>query len=95
MRIGMYSPEIIYKPGKENIVADMLSRLFEDPDATQICNEDYTDRVVATLRRSAGSEVSESESEDVEIDTDTEEELDASGEDRIGSGRGARGTTRK
>jgi len=27
----MYSPEIIYKPGKENILADMLSRLFEDP----------------------------------------------------------------
>ena len=56
MRIGMYSLEICYKPGNENIVADMLSRLFEDPDAIPCAAEDFTDRVVATIEAADSAE---------------------------------------
>lgn len=48
LRLSLYDLEIFYKPGKENVVADMLSRL---PDEDQVASEDndYHDNLIAWL----------------------------------------------
>ena len=48
MRLANYEFEIIYKPGKENTLADMLSRLPEEDDQTPI-EKDFQDMIIACI----------------------------------------------
>lgn len=56
--LELYAPEIVYKPGQENIVADILSRMnFESPSvppASQPMEPEYIfatwDKLPPTLR---------------------------------------------
>ncbi|CAF0997136.1 unnamed protein product [Brachionus calyciflorus] len=48
IRLSQYNFEIMYKPGKDNIVADMLSRLPDENQYTDSDN-DYLDNLVAAV----------------------------------------------
>ena len=49
IRLAIYEFEIRYKPGRENIVADMLSRLFDENDVNENPEDDYFDVLVAAV----------------------------------------------
>ena len=50
MRIALYEFIILYKPGKENFLADFLSRLNEETPAEDADEEnDYHDQLVASI----------------------------------------------
>lgn len=48
LRLAYYNLEINYKPGSENVIEDMLSRLPEENEENEDANEDI-DCLVATL----------------------------------------------
>ena len=47
IRLAAYEFEIRYKPGKEHIVADMLSRLFDENDVNNNREDEYFDIIIA------------------------------------------------
>ena len=49
IRLAIYEFEIRYKSGRENVVADMLSRLFEDNDVKENPEDDYFDVLIAAI----------------------------------------------
>ena len=50
MRMALYEFIILYKPGKENFLADFLSRLNEETPADDADEEnDYHDQLVASI----------------------------------------------
>ena len=49
IRLAVYEFEIRYKPGKENIVADMLSRLFDENDVNNNPEDEYFDIIIAAV----------------------------------------------
>jgi hypothetical protein len=60
MRMALYEFIVIYKPGKENLLADFLSRINEDnleldPDE----QNDYHDQLVALTEVSTEKEINE------------------------------------
>jgi len=50
-RLSSYSFTILYKPGKENLVADALSRVYDDEELVPVApsDEDYNDSIVAAI----------------------------------------------
>jgi len=50
-KLSAYSFTIFYKPGKENVVADALSRMYDDEENIPIApsDEDYHDMVIAAI----------------------------------------------
>ena len=49
IRLGIYQFEIRYKPGRENVVADMLSRLFDDDAVNENMEDEYFDILIAAI----------------------------------------------
>jgi len=50
-RLSSYSFTILYKPGKENLVADALLRVYDDEELVPVApsDEDYNDSIVAAI----------------------------------------------
>ena len=55
MRLALYEFFVKFKPGKENVVADFLSRLDEQEPSNH--NEDYHDQLVANVEMETGAQV--------------------------------------
>ena len=49
IRLGIYQFEIRYKPGLENVVADMLSRLFDEDAVNANIEDEYFDILIAAI----------------------------------------------
>jgi len=49
MQLAIYEYEIRYKKGKENIIADALSRLLSENEIDPNNDEDYLDILIATI----------------------------------------------
>jgi len=51
VRLANYNFTIVYKPGKENIIADSLSRMYDDEEIIPLApsDEDYEDLVIASI----------------------------------------------
>ena len=49
IRLSIYDFEIRYKPGKENVVADWLSRLPDENLINENEQDDYLDNLVAAV----------------------------------------------
>ena len=66
MRMTLYEFKVIYKPGKDNYLADFLSRLNEDEaEIEENEGEDYHDQLVASVTIEEMSENSVSENEEI------------------------------
>ena len=49
LRLSIYEFEIRYKPGHENIVADALSRLFDENEINENPDDDFFDILIAAI----------------------------------------------
>ena len=49
IRLAIYEFEIQFKPGRGNVVEDMLSRLFEENDANENSEDDHFDVLIAAI----------------------------------------------
>ena len=49
IRLGIYQFEIRCKPGRENVVTDMLSRLFAEDAVNENLEDEYFDILIATI----------------------------------------------
>ena len=52
IRIAVYEFEVRYIPGKENIVADMLSRLLDENDVNNNPEDEYFHIIIAAVEES-------------------------------------------
>ena len=77
MRISIYQITIVYIPGKENVIADLLSRL---PDEDEVAPEedDYHDIVIASVEQEDGVEASY-----FEIDDAVEQQVPSKQDEKI------------
>ena len=67
IRLAIYEFKIRYKPGRENIVADMLSRFFEEHEVNENPEDDYFDVLIAAIQHEP-SQVRKTTAEDQDLD---------------------------
>ena len=56
IRLAIYELEICYKPGRENVVADALSRLFNENEINENKGDEYFDILIAAIEEKTNEE---------------------------------------
>ena len=76
LRLAIYDFEIVYKPGKDNIMADMLSRLPSECEVNTNPEDEYLDVLIASISsESETDKVNKLENQDFARLQDQDEDL--------------------
>ena len=76
MRMALYEFTVIYKPGKDNHLADFLSRINEDnPGIESNEEDDYHDQLVAAIEFGTGDNKQTNNSDEISADEDLNDQV--------------------